>query len=157
MRKTILGNQTSPASTPAGDWLDLDRLARVEVTSEEAERPIEGALLPADGRGWRAAEPGRQRVRVLFDAPVQVRRVRIEVVEEERDRTQELALSWLPAGAVAPVSLVRQQYNFSPGGATREVEEYAFELDRVSGLELEVVPDVSGGDARASLRSFAVA
>jgi hypothetical protein len=46
---------------------------------------------------------------------------------------------------------VRQQYNFSPAGATRESEDYEVALDGVTALELVITPDVSGGPARASL------
>ena len=33
----------------------------------------------------------------------------------------------------------------------REIEDYAVELDGVTVLELKIVPDTSGGQARASL------
>jgi hypothetical protein len=52
---------------------------------------------------------------------------------------------------------VRQQYTFSPGGSTREVESYALRLDGVSALELEIVPDLGGGPSRASMVSLRVA
>jgi len=47
--------------------------------------------------------------------------------------------------------IVRQQYNFSPPGTVREVEDYGVELEGVTALELRVVPDVGGGDSCASL------
>lgn len=52
---------------------------------------------------------------------------------------------------------VRQQWTFSPGGATEEVEDYRLDLWGVAVLELTVTPDVSGGDARASLAEMRVA
>ena len=48
------------------DWLDLEHLAEVEITSEDALHPIESALLPGTGVGWRAAGPGKQCIRLLF-------------------------------------------------------------------------------------------
>jgi hypothetical protein len=52
---------------------------------------------------------------------------------------------------------LRQQYNFSPPGETREVENYEVDLDGVTALELKIVPDISGGSARASLTKLRVA
>ena len=49
---------------------------------------------------------------------------------------------------------MRQQWNFSPPQAIREVEEYWVELSGVNVLELVIVPDISGGAARASLKSL---
>jgi hypothetical protein len=50
--------------------------------------------------------------------------------------------------------IVRQQWNFSPLHTIREVEEYQVELSNVTVLELIIVPNVSGGAARASLKSL---
>jgi hypothetical protein len=52
---------------------------------------------------------------------------------------------------------VRQQYTFSPGGATREVEDYTFDLEGAAAIELEIVPDISGAVALASLVSVQIA
>jgi hypothetical protein len=49
---------------------------------------------------------------------------------------------------------VRQQWNFSPPETKREVEEYQVELSNVTVLELIIVPNMSGGAARASLKSL---
>jgi hypothetical protein len=46
---------------------------------------------------------------------------------------------------------VRQQWNFSPPETERETEDYAVELSDVTAIELNIVPDKSGGEARASL------
>ena len=44
-------------STPASgqSWLDIERIASVEVTSEEDGYPLESALLEKEHSGWRAA------------------------------------------------------------------------------------------------------
>jgi len=52
---------------------------------------------------------------------------------------------------------VRQQYNFNPPEAAREVENYDIDLDGVTALELKIVPDISRGSARASLAQLSVA
>jgi hypothetical protein len=46
---------------------------------------------------------------------------------------------------------VRQQYNFSSPSTVREVEDYSVDLVGVAALELRIVPDLGGSDARASL------
>jgi hypothetical protein len=51
-----------PQDAPPLDegWLELDRAAAVEVTSEEKEYPVESALVLGEVRGWRAAASGTQ-------------------------------------------------------------------------------------------------
>jgi hypothetical protein len=44
MRKQTINSDLKSVSPSAGVWLDLERLAQVEITSESAERPIEAAL-----------------------------------------------------------------------------------------------------------------
>ena len=41
---------------PDQGWLELDRLAVVEVTSEDKDYPVESALVADETRGWRAAD-----------------------------------------------------------------------------------------------------
>jgi len=131
--------------------LDLDRLARVQVTSEDPARPIESARVPNDSLGWQAAEPREQTIRLLFDEPASLRLVRLVFREDYHARTQEFVLRWSPDGGRRYEEIVRQQFTFSPPGTVREVEEYSVNLDGVIALELRIVPDISGGDARASL------
>ena len=47
MRKRLISETLPSPGLPAQEWLDLDRIASVEVTSEENEYPIESALLRA--------------------------------------------------------------------------------------------------------------
>ena len=49
--------------------IDVAKLGTVETTSEDQAYPIECALQLRDRRGWRAAEPGPQVIRLLFDQP----------------------------------------------------------------------------------------
>jgi hypothetical protein len=51
------------------DWLDLDRIAVVEVTSEQKDYPVEAAPIAGEIRGWRAADSGAQTIRLVFDQP----------------------------------------------------------------------------------------
>jgi hypothetical protein len=157
MRKRIIGQGPREVATAEPGWLDLDRLAQVEITSEDADYPIESALIPGTSLGWRAAQPGEQTIRLLFDEPRSFRRIHLMFHEGEQERTQEFVLRWSPDGGQSYREVVRQQYNFSPPGATREVEDYEINLDGVTVLELKIVPDISGGRAHASLAQLRVA
>ena len=157
MRKHIIGNGPRDVSAAEQGWLDLELLAQVEVTSEDIDYPIESALIPGSGLGWRAAQPGEQTIRLLFDEPQSLRRIHLMFHEAEQARTQEFVLRWSPDGSQSYREIVRQQFNFSPPGATREVEDYDIHLDGVTTLELTIVPDISGGSARASLAQLRVA
>ncbi len=157
MRKRVIGEGSQMFTPAEGIWLDLESLASVEVTSEDEAHPVESALAEGGGAGWRAARPGRQVIRLLFDEPQSLKRVRLLFEEESRGRTQEFALRWSPDGEQTYREVVRQQYTFSPPGTTREAEEYRVDLDGVTALELRIIPDIDGGDARASLKQLRLA
>ena len=59
--------------------------------------------------------------------------------EDEKERTQEFVLRWSPDGGQSYREIVRQQYNFSPPGASSEVEDYDVDLHGVTVLELKIV------------------
>jgi hypothetical protein len=158
MRKRVMKQDARDAQSAADPgWLDLERLAQVEITSEDAAHPAEAALLPGRGPGWRAAGPGEQTIRLVFDEPLPLRRVHLLFNEDERQRTQEFVLRWSPDRGRSYREIVRQQYNFSPPATSREVEDYAVEVDGVTAIELQIVPDIGAGDARASLAELRLA
>ena len=159
MRKRQIHVAQSTSSPGEDPWLDVQRLATVEFTSEEAAHPVEAALLPtsSDNPGWWAAEPGPQILRLIFDSSQSLRRIRLCFVETGTPRTQEFVLRWSADGGLSFQELVRQQWNFSPTGATQEVEDYRVQLDGVNVLELVITPDVTGGEARASLAQWRLA
>jgi len=157
MRKYIIGHSPHKVSDTEQGWLDLEPLAQVEITSEDVDYSIESALIPGTGPGWRAAQPGEQTIRLLFDEPLKLRRIHLVFHEDEQERTQEFVLRWSPDRGQTYQEIVRQQYNFSPPEATREVEDYTIDLDGITTLELTIVPDISGGNARASLAELRVA
>ena len=157
MRKQMI-NSGSEAVSRSGDvWLDLERLAQVEITSESAEHPIESALIPDRGPGWRAAQPGKQTIRLIFDQPLALGHILLRFDEKEQGRTQEFVLRWLPKGQQSPREIVRQQYTFSPPATNQEIEDYRVKLNGVTAVELEIVPDISGGGAYASLAQMRLA
>ena len=154
MRKRVITPIPQSIQPHDEGWLDLDRAASVEVTSEEKDYGIDSALVSGETRGWRAASPGTQTIRLLFDQPQRLRRISLAFEENEIKRTQEFVLRWSPDGGRSFREIVRQQWNFSPPDTVREVEEYQVELSDVTVLELIIVPDNSGGAARASLKSL---
>jgi len=157
MRKRIIGRGPGEVAAAEYDWVDFERRAQVEITSEDVDYPIESALTPGTGLGWRAAQPGEQTIRLRFDEPLRLKRIRLVFHEDEHERTQEFVLRWSPDGGQSYREIVRQQYNFSLPEAAREVEDYDLDLDGVTALELQIIPDISGGSARASLAQLRVA
>lgn len=157
MRKRVLGQDVDDLSPTEGKWLNLAQLAQVEVTSEDPAYPVEAALIPGKVAGWRAAQTGGQRVRLLFDKPQHLRRIYLVFDEHERERTQELVLLWSLHSGSPLQEIVRQQFNFSPPATTREVETYTVDLSGVGTLELRIVPHVGGGEAVASLAQLRLA
>jgi hypothetical protein len=159
MRKRIIRQaDRSGEPHPGEQWLDLTRMAEVQLTSEDPNFPIESALaLDGDSQGWRAAEPGEQRVLIAFDAPTAVHRIRLQFAETEIARTQEFVLRWKGSAEESFQDIVRQQWTFSPSGSTSETEDYQLNLPAVAVLELTIRPEISGGSVRASLAAWRVA
>ena len=157
MRKRLIDPGPGKGAAPEPEWLNLEHLTQVEITSEDAGCPIESALLPGTGLGWRAAQSGEQTIRLLFNEPLRLKRIYLVFQEDAKERTQEFVLRWSPDSGQSYREIVRQQYNFSPPAAGREIENYDVNLDGVTALELKIVPNISGGSARASLAQLRLA
>jgi hypothetical protein len=155
MRKTVI-DPAAVHSRPQSEqeWFNLEEMAKVEVTSEDPGFPVESALVSGKGPGWRAGQRGKQTIRIIFDKPTRLRRMRLEFSETETARTQEFTLQWAaePGGPFREIA--RQQWNFSPQGSTSEVEDYQVNLDNVSVLELTLKPDLTPANACATLVSW---
>src|SRR3979490_3123500 len=157
MRKRLISPVPHAPLPFDGAGIDLAKLATVEITSEDEAHPIECALRLGETRGWRAAEPGPQIIRLLFDQPQKLKRSWLVFEETETQRTHEFALRWSPDHGHSFREIVRQQWNFSPPVTVRETEDYAVDLSELTVVELKILPDKSGGEARASLASFRLA
>jgi len=157
MRKRIVTPAQQKTAAPDPGWLNLEGLVEVEITSEDAAHPIESALLPGQSSGWRAVSPGKQTIRLLFDSPQQLRRIWLNFQEPTVERTQEYLLRWSSDGGQSFREIVRQQWNFSPQGATSETEDLQVNLEGVTVLELSIIPDTGGKDACASLAQLRLA
>jgi hypothetical protein len=157
VRKRIIAQTQKKPLSPDQDWLNVEELAEVEITSEDAAHPIESALLPGLALGWRAAGPGKQTIRLLFTHPQRLRRIWMNFVEPAAERTQEYVLRWSPDRGQSFQEIARQQWNFSPSGTTNETEDHHVDLPAVTVLELSIIPDISGGNACASLAQWRLA
>lgn len=152
MRKRLITPTPETIRSRGEGWLDVERAAVVEITSEEKDYPVESAFVSGETRGWRAATPGPQTIRLVFDKPQRLKQISLVFEEKETTRTQEFVLRWSSDGGSSFREIVRQQWKCSPPETIREVEEYQVELSNVTVLELIIVPNMSGGTARASLQ-----
>ena len=157
MRKDIITSASQEGKRPQSRWIDVENLARVELSSEDAAHPIESALRAGAGPGWRAEQPGTQTIRLIFDTPVQLRQVYLEFTENEVPRTQEFLLRWSSDQGQTYREIVRQQFNFNPPGTTSEREEYQVNISGVTTLELNLIPAIGRSDVRASLAQLLLA
>jgi hypothetical protein len=159
MRKSIV-SPSPVAATPIRDnWRDLERIARAEITSEDEAFPIEHALGKTVTTGWRAAGTGPQVIRLHFDEPLAIHRIQLHFIDRSAERSQEFAVF---AGSGTELSeVVRQQFTFSPGGSTEELEDYTVALKGVTVMELKIDPDRSHdpkqSQSYASLQSLRLA
>jgi hypothetical protein len=167
MRKTIIASDGfSPdlmKTRPA--WLDLPRIARVEISSEDARYPVEQALVESAPHelqglytgtsGWRAEVLGPQTLSLRFDEPQKVKRVLLHFREAEQERSQEFTLHATMADGRTQ-EIVRQQWSFSPRGSTEEQENYSVNLEDVTTLTLWIDPDRGRDRYRATLEALRV-
>jgi hypothetical protein len=151
VRKQI---RPAPPSVPPEQWRQLPNDVAVELTSEDPESPIEGALSAEARRGWRAGGPGPQTITLTWPVPIAVRRIRLVFEEHAQARTQEFVVRAFTGDGQREI--VRQQFTFSPPGTTVEREEYATNLDAVSQLELAIIPAIDDRDAVATLREWRI-
>jgi hypothetical protein len=154
MRKRVITPTAEGIRAREESGLDVERAAVVEVTSEDKDYPVESAFASGDARGWRAAGPGSQTIRLIFDQPQRLTCISLVFEENEAARTQEFVLRWSPDGGRSVKEIVRQQWNFSPPESKRESEQYQVDLSNVTLLELVIKPDISGGLTRASLKNL---
>jgi hypothetical protein len=153
MIKRVRPSPAAPAR-PDPEWLNLESGVEVELTSEDPDQPIEGALLQANG-GWRAATSGRQTITLIWEVPVRLQRIRLVFEEQSEARTQEFVLR--ASTRDGDREIVRQQFTFSPPHTTLEREDYNVSLEGVSRLQLEIIPAIGGGSAVATLKEWRAA
>jgi hypothetical protein len=159
MQKEIIGHSTAAGKSHEDSWLDLESIARVQLTSEAPSFPIENALSTNPERnevGWRAATPGPQTIALVFTVPTHLRRIFAKFMEHETERSQEFVLRYSSAKETGR-EIVRQQWTFSPTGSSQEIEDYTVDLEGVTKLELVIDPDRGRGHSRATLNALRLA
>ena len=156
MRKLMSEFQSKGSRVANESWLDLSAIATAELSSEDPEYPLENALESGRVGGFRAATPGIQNIRLVFDRPQSLRKIRLEFQEVTASRSQEFALFSTSSDAERR-ELVRQQWTFSPGGSTEEVEEYVVNLQNVISIDLLVDPGRHDKNVFVSLRALRLA
>ena len=83
MRKRFINPTAESIRTRGPGWLDVERATVVEVTSEDKDFPVESIFVSGDERGWRAAAPGAQTIRLIFDQSQTLRCVSLVFEENE--------------------------------------------------------------------------
>lgn len=156
MRKHILSPNADHAISSSDQWLDLEKLATVELSSEDSSSPFEDALDDSKRTGWRASAPGPQVIRLTFDEPRSIRRIRLEFHEDGPERAQEFAL-YATTSSQGRKEVLRQQWTFSPGGSTQEIEDHRLELPDLTAIELQIDPGRHDKLRIASLQFIALA
>jgi hypothetical protein len=106
---------------------------------------------------WSADYPGEQTIEIRFHQPTSLRRLRVVSSEFAQSRTQEMTVWASLRRGEQHREVVRQQFNFSPHGATTEIEDYELNLDAVSSLQLRVVPCIDGCRAVARVTELRLA
>jgi hypothetical protein len=154
VRKTVIDLAAVHSEPrPEQEWLNLEEMAKVEVTSEDPRFPLESALVSRKGSGWRAAQRGKQLIRIMFDKPTRLRRIRPSFRRRKSRGPRNSLFSGRRARGPF-TEIVRQQWSFSPQGSTSETEDYQVNLDSVSILELALKPDLTPANACATLASW---
>jgi hypothetical protein len=153
----MVPEKTIPSSTLEAPVLAVLLLGTVRASSEADGHAIELAFDHDHGTGathWKAGEPGEQTITVAFEQRCTVEQVSMEVEEREVARTQEVLLAVSTDGGLTYRELVRQEFCFSPEGATWEEETWRVQQEHVSHVRLVMKPDKGRKDVCATLTSF---
>ena len=148
MRTRLIVPTPETVRSRAERWLDVERAAVVEITSEEKGYPVESAFVSGEMRGWRAAEPGPQTIRLIFDQPQKLKQISLVFEEKENSGTSALLRQYARSRNIKSSFQIPRTQEFvlswsSDGGSSfREIVR-----QHVTVLELTIVPNTSGGTA----------
>ena len=95
LRKQLISKRSGQSASLHGE-IPIADVATVQVTSEQADHPIDNIFDHSRGPGgsrWVADGPGEQTVILLFDTLQTIRKIGVEVEELAVSRTQELSVS----------------------------------------------------------------
>ena len=156
VRKQLIGSDPGALSTMPGE-IDLAADALLRYTSEHPDHPVENILDRQDGPNgtrWEAATVDSPQTLVIeFDRPRSISRLHYEVAEPAAERTQEIRIEASMDAGNSYQQVLAQDYNFSPRGASFQVEDLRVNLSQVTHLRLTIVPNKQGS-GRATLTSL---
>ncbi|WP_447983333.1 discoidin domain-containing protein [Nitrospira sp. Nam74] len=144
-------------SYPSGQEISIADVATVLVTSELSDHPIDHMCDGQRGPGstrWIAEQSGDQTIVLAFDTARTIETVSLEIEEREVSRTQELTLAVSRDGGQTYQEVLRQEFNFSPSGATFEHEKWRLGAEGITNLRVWIRPDKGGKPCRASITSL---
>jgi hypothetical protein len=113
--------------------------------------------MPNSNNHWQADGAGEQIIILQFDEPQCITHIRLLFQESAQERSQEFLLCWSADGGKSYQDITRQQFNFSSPDSTQELEDYSVQIDAVTTLKLCITPDISQGNAHASLHEWRIA
>ena len=147
--RAVAAGPAGPASHEVA-WLDLDAVADVSIVAD-------GRRIPRAAGAWSADYPGDQTIEIRFREPTSLACLRVVCSELEQSRTQEMTIWASLHRGEQHREVVRQQFTFSPDGATKEVETYALRLDGVSLVQVRIIPSIDGRRAVARVSELQLA
>jgi F5/8 type C domain len=156
IRKSLARSHApGPAVTPSG-CIDLRTVASFSYSAEDALHPLENILDDRSGPGgtyWASdRENTAEQIELRFEAPQTLSRMTYEVEEGGTERTQEVCVEVSDDSGVTFRAVLRQQFNFSPGGTTFQREDIHLRESGVTHLRLTITPHYDG-KGRATLTS----
>ncbi len=160
MRKEIVDSETLSTQSETTGKLDIVNMATVQLTSEDADHPIENAFNQQHGKGatyWAAATSGSQTITLVFDQPQVIGRIQLEIEEVEVNRTQVLQISVSRNGGQTFEKVLEQDYTFSLPGTTFQREDWTVNLEQITHFRLTIQPDRDHHGAIAKLSSLSLA
>ncbi len=159
LRKWVLTDEAGSGRVAASE-IDLVREASLGYSSEDPAHTIDNLADGTSGPGapfWRAAKPDTsERIVVALDRRQPVARLVYEAEDRGSDRTQEVRVEASSDGGESWRTLLVQEFNFSPDGATFEREDLRLAIEEASHLRLTITPNKrgSGTATLTTLRLF---
>ena len=158
LRKKIIPAAARLAAHTPANSIDIIRSAELIATSESENFPLDNIFDGSTGPGssqWVAGSTGPQTLLFKFDAPQHITGIIYEIEETEVARTQETCFEASSDSGAHFREILRQEYNFSPTGATFQREELNVDLPGITDLKMTIRPDKGNRDCRAKLNMIA--
>jgi len=160
MRKRLMSERVSHCAGRPHE-IDVASLATFRYSSESPLHPLEHLIDGRCGSGgtrWTGAHADSiEYIELEFEPPQEISRLIYEVEECHVARTQQVCVEVSVDHGRVYHEVLRQDYNFSPKGATFQHEELTLEPRPLTHVRLTIVPnkDGSGIATLTSLQLFA--